>query len=212
MKKRLVVVIICIVVLALIIASLKYDYNHNGNAVTTISGLWSAAATIVVGLIAFWQSKKYKEISDKATDALLMPDIYRMTAFSDEYNAPFEQFREYVKGRLDTNDEYRQSMPIHLGFVKGPIINLVAKSIANGDKVLSYIQTDVVSLRNEAVPFNLTLEVPAAWLAEGQKLTVTLSYENIYGTKYEKPITVSFYPDDLAVDTIEFERAKRAIY
>ncbi len=212
MKKRAVIFVIAsIIVVALILSSLVYDYRNNGDCTTTISGLWSAFATLAVGLIAYWQSKKYKKISDDSTDAMLMPDIYQSTAYSDEFAAPFEHVRAFVKGRLDIAGGYKVSKPIHLSFVKGPILNLTAKEIRNETKAMSFIQGDVVSLRDEAIPFNLVLEVPENWLTDRAPLSVILTYENIYGTKYEKAIHLSFDPDDMTVDTISFEKAKRVV-
>ena len=215
MKKRIVVfaiaIIIIIIIGALIYASLVYDQQKNGNFATTISGLWSALATAAVGLIAFWQSAKYKKISDETTDAMLMPDIFQTIAFSDEFAAPFEQARPFVKGRLDITEGYKVSKPIHLSFVKGPILNLTAKEIRNETKVLTFIQGDTVSLRDEAISFNLVLEVPDKWLADRTCLSVILAYESIYGTKYEKTILLSFNPDTMTVDTITFEKAKRVV-
>lgn len=210
MKKRIVVITIVILILGvLVFFSLAYDHQNNGNCATTISGLWSAAATLVVGLIAYWQSKKYKKISDDTTDAMLMPDLYQSTAYSDEFAAPFEHVRAFVKGRLDFTAGYKVSKPIHLSFVKGPILNLTVKEIRNKTEVMTFVPGDVVSLRDEAIPFNLVLEVPEKWLEDRVQLSVILTYENIYGTKYEKTIHLSFSPDDMTVDAISFEKAKR---
>lgn len=212
MKKRYVVFsIVCTLALAVAaVASLVYDYCSNGNCVTTISGLWSALATIAVGLIAFWQSRRYKELSDETNEAMIMPEVYQTTAFSDEFQAPFEEYRAYVKGEFDKAENCMVSKPIHLSFVRGPIINITVKDIGNSSKVLSYSQTSTVSLRDETIPFNLVLSVPEEWMADGKaKLTATLSYENIYGIKYEKRIRVSLCLPDLAADSIEFEKAVR---
>lgn len=40
-----------------------------------ISGLWSALATVVLGGIAFWQNKRYKELSDELNDRQDAPEF-----------------------------------------------------------------------------------------------------------------------------------------
>lgn len=89
MKNHLKTIIICIGILAiivLIVLSLKYDIINNGNAVTMISGFWSAFATVILGLVAFWQNKQYKKLSDKTSQDLqdIQEDIRMQIATTQE--------------------------------------------------------------------------------------------------------------------------------
>ena len=214
MKKKIIFCTIAVlVIVALVFYSLAYDHRNNGNYATTISGLWSAVATLAVGLIAYWQSKKYQNNSDDTIDAMLMPDLYQSTAFSDEYQAPFEQYRAFVQGRLDFTEAegYKVSQPIHLSFVKGPILNLTVKEIRNKTEGVAFVPENTISLRDEAIPFNLVIQVPEKWLKDRAELSVILNYENIYGAKFEKTIRLSFNPD-MTVDSISFEKAKRILH
>ena len=208
MKKRYIAFAI-IVTLGLAGASLIYDYCYNGNCVTIISGLWSAVATAAIGGIAYWQNKRYKQLTDETNDALQMPEIYRSTSYADEHSAVFEQFRAHVKGFIDQNERYKWSTIIHLFFVRGPILNLFMKTIKSKSGVLTCIDVEPVSMRDEATPFNLSFEVPTDWLKPDNEITVTLVYENIYAVQYEKEITIIFYTEDLSVKKISFKKARR---
>ena len=37
-------------------------HSWNSNLVSMISGLWSAVATVILGIIAVWQNKRYTSI------------------------------------------------------------------------------------------------------------------------------------------------------
>lgn len=47
--------------------SIQYDISCNRNFTTMLSGLWSALATVVLGIIALWQNNQYKKLSDKTS-------------------------------------------------------------------------------------------------------------------------------------------------
>ena len=207
--KKWPIVIATVISTGLVVASLIYDFHTNGNCVTIISGLWSAVATAAIGGIAYWQNKRYKQLTDEANDAMQMPDIYRSTSYADEHYAVFEQYRAHIKGYIDMNSGYRWSQLIHLFFVRGPILNLYIKSIECNSDVLQCISTETISMRDEATPFNLSFEVPSDWLKRDNVITVTLRYENIYNVQYEKNLKITLYPEDLAIDTIAFEKARR---
>ena len=208
MKKWWIAIVI-IVTLGLAGVSLYYDYCCNQNCVTIISGLWSALATAAIGGVAYWQNKCYKQLTDEANDAMQMPEIYRSTSYADEHSAVFEQYRAHVKGIIDRNTGYKWSQIIHLFFVRGPILNLYIKSIQCKSEILTCIDVESVSMRDEATPFNLSFEVPIDWLKPDNVITVTLVYENIYAVQYEKEIKILLYPKDLTVNKISFEKARR---
>lgn len=55
-----------IIAVALLILALYFSFRTKGDVATMIAGLWSAIATVVLGLIALNQSRQYKKLSDKA--------------------------------------------------------------------------------------------------------------------------------------------------
>ena len=85
MKKKIFNIIAIIIVVFLAVLSCYYDSCNNGqhSFATMLSGLWSAAATVVLGFIAVWQNMQYKKLSDDYNDSLQMPEIYRTTSESD---------------------------------------------------------------------------------------------------------------------------------
>ena len=207
--KKWPIIIAAVIAIGLAAASLIYDFHKNGNCVTIISGLWSAVATAAIGGIAYWQNKRYKQLADEANDAMHMPEIYRSTSFADEYNKVLEQYRAHVKGLVDLNSGYKWSQIIHLFFVRGPIVNLYVKSIECNSNVMTCVGSETISMRDETTPFNLSFEVPTDWQKKDNVITVTLRYENIYGIQYEKQLKISLYPENLKVDKITFEKARR---
>ena len=88
-KKHIRKIIIATIVLAIL--SCVYDYIINGNFVAMLSGLWSAASTIALGLLAFYQNKKYKDLSDqyqKTVDELaLKPEVFIDEMEIDTYHS-----------------------------------------------------------------------------------------------------------------------------
>ena len=207
--KKWPIIVASVAAFGLAVISLLYDYHIHGDCVTVISGLWSAVATAAIGGIAYWQNKRYKQLADEANDAMQMPEIYRSTSYADEHSAIHEQYRAHVKGFVDLNSDYKWSQIIHLFFVRGPILNLRIKSIESDSIVLSCLGTETISMRDEATPFNLSFEVPTDWLKSGSVITVALIYENIYAVQYEKKLLIILNPEDLSVDQISFEKARR---
>ena len=207
--KKWPIVIASVAAVVLAVGSLLYDYHIHGDCVTVISGLWSAVATAAIGGIAYWQNKRYKQLADEANDAMHMPEIYRSTSYADEYNKVFEKYRAHVKGYVDKNSGNKWSQIIHLFFVRGPILNLHVKSIESNSNVLPCIGSETISMRDETTPFNLSFEVPTEWQIKDNVITLILRYENIYGIQYEKQLKISLYPEDLSVDNISFEKARR---
>jgi len=55
-----------IIGLAFLVLSLYFSFETKGDVATMVAGLWSALATVVLGIIALYQSSQYRKLSDKA--------------------------------------------------------------------------------------------------------------------------------------------------
>jgi hypothetical protein len=66
--------------------SIQYDISRHGDFVTMLSGLWSALATVILGIIALWQNRQYKKLSDKTSNetTTLQHDIKELTEKSQQ--------------------------------------------------------------------------------------------------------------------------------
>lgn len=65
--KKLIEILSWIFAVILLALALYYSFKTQGDIATMVAGLWSALATVVLGLIALNQSRQYKKLSDKAT-------------------------------------------------------------------------------------------------------------------------------------------------
>ena len=110
---------------------------------------------------------------------------------------------------LNDKTDVVSSPIIHLNFMRGPILNLEVVGIKKDYETITYTSNRRSSLRDEAIPFNLVFYIPKQWITENNQFCVTLLYENIYGTKYEKEIFISLSSDVKSVLSIEFKRAQR---
>lgn len=65
--KKIFVSLLWIAVALLLVLAVYFSFKTKGDVATMVAGLWSALATVVLGLIALNQSRQYKNLSDKAT-------------------------------------------------------------------------------------------------------------------------------------------------
>ena len=212
MKKKIFNIIAIIIVVFLAVLSCYYDSCNNGqhSFATMLSGLWSAAATVVLGFIAVWQNMQYKKLSDDYNDSLQMPEIYRTTSESDTILGLLPEVWPELTGILvEDTIKYKRCKPIPLLFFRGPLLNLHVKELVINDNHYAYMQDYFHSLRDETTPFKLTLDIPEEYTKQKNNFDVVLTYENIYGINYEKTIHFSLEANDNYPDNIKFEKARR---
>ena len=63
--KKLYEVVFWIIAVILLVVALYLSFKTKDDIATMVAGLWSALATVVLGLIALNQSRQYKKLSDK---------------------------------------------------------------------------------------------------------------------------------------------------
>lgn len=67
MWKKISVAIGIVLFVGFLVVALCFSFGTTGDTATMISGLWSALATVVLGLIALFQNIRYKKLSDQAS-------------------------------------------------------------------------------------------------------------------------------------------------
>lgn len=122
MKKTILKVISWTIVVVFLMVALYFSFKTKGDVATMVAGLWSALATVVLGLIALNQSRQYKKLSDKATKDYrdLQIEIKNLTSSMDEaintlkkiekakYYPNLEEWRHYMFGI--NRDSYSEIM------------------------------------------------------------------------------------------------------
>lgn len=188
--------------------SLWYDWKENGNCVTVISGLWSAAATAVLGGIAYWQNKKYKQLADQQNDVAFMPDLCISTALMDK---AFDFASAWVYSVQGCINDIKTILcnPIKLWLLKGPIINLKVTKICHENECWECSKNSEMSFANESKPIYLFLYIPEKYALEGNRFVAALEYENVYGTKYKKEIVFTVKADNRTLNVQSLKRARR---
>ncbi len=181
----------------------------NPNLATLISGIWSALATVTLGLIALWQNKKYKQLADQQNDLAFMPDLYISTALSDELAAASSivSFSK-VRGIID-DIETVTCQPINLWFLRGPILNLKVVEIQHREETWVCSDCYPKSFRDENKPIFFVFDIPKNYSKENESFTAVLEYENVYGTRYQKKVPFSINVGSLNPDVEKLERAYR---
>ena len=171
-------------------------HRWDSNLVSMISGLWSALATVVLGGIAFWQNKRYKELSDELNDRQDAPEFFVSSPATSgekwQSDLVFSATGTKSGGiQTDTNcilwfssidKPLLHLSPVSIN-IEGEIDNL---SLQGRSEINVYKPYQVFGLELRDVNFDF----------EGkQEAKIYFEYENIYGIRYSKtytyPVTIN---------------------
>lgn len=181
-------VLILFAILLLVIVSVVWINQVNemtSNEASLRGGLLGAYATILLGLIAFYQNKRYKELADEMNDRTYMPEIYKPSSITESFESAVKDSKNIVRFGVDSKEETKQLDCSSFGVLNSPIIDLSVKSVSNSKKTLQLVGRKM-SLYNKDVGFCVFLMLPLDFIEPNYEYFVTFEYENIYGTKYEK--------------------------
>ena len=187
--KKVVIIIVALFSIGVIAGLFFYDYSIHGNVVTAWAGTLSAFATVAIGAIAFIQNRNQQKRADEQSDLALMPDLYIQTALLERLSGFGNAVFNTVSAAINDNSIPKMSISIDFWFVKGPIVNLKAKEVILEGKEYPFSVKKGETFRNEEIQFRLSLTIPKSASKESEYLLV-MSYENIYGTKYQKCIRI----------------------
>ena len=193
-----------------VICAIKSN-NSNANLFTAISGWVSAIATVVLGCIAVWQNKRYKELSDNMTDLMIMPDFFSPKAKGEQRKISGDQsYNQFEFALADDKSDFPMISSGMLVLINPPIINLKILKIKCSDKTISYNQDDGKSLfLPNTEGFSIKLQIPTEFTVVDNKYEITFEYENAYGNHYIKSGTFSINANATNLDNINFSKARR---
>ena len=181
-----------VAVVAIIIMAVYCCINAkswNPNLVSMVSGLWSAVATFVVGIIAYWQSKRYKELSDKLDDRQNAPEFYVPTPAS---RSDLEKMMKGTFNLLVAKGEHENGLATKQYFrfasLDKPILWLVPTKInVDGEEEILCVDEDEgIDVYNSHELFDIDLKNCCPRSDGNHQVKLYLKYENIYGVSYMK--------------------------
>lgn len=187
-------IIIIIILLSLAVFCCINAGEWNSNLVSMISGLWSAVATVILGAIAVWQNKRYKQLSDEMQDAMNAPEFYIPTPANDIEKFSKLSFNVITgKGNapcgLSTGTGHENAFTF--SSIDKPIINLkpVFIMIDQKKEVISVQNNTGIDVFCSRDLFSIKISNCKAVTDGEHEMKVCINYENIYGTKYQKIYT-----------------------
>lgn len=194
--------------------SIQYDISCNGNFTTILSGLWSAFATIVLGIIALWQNSQYKKLSDEMTDLTNMPDFYRPELLGEKLSSIGNTAYNSLTVQPNIEEECNNICCGSFLPIKSPILNLRPFSLQIGNKKTENFSNEdnSISLHTEKTGFQLYVLVPVQYLKCEHDCTLIMQYENIYGTVYQKSLHFKIPENAVSATNWKLDKAQRSNY
>lgn len=184
-----------------------------------VIGAVSAFATIALGVIAIWQNKRYKELSDEMNDRTVMPQFYQKRA-ADVIYASFEEADKEYELSVIPSCKNTTCYSIFFSTLDNAIVNLQpVRFTAGNSEYDEFLNVQDFSIYKAGQQFCITIFVPDIMLpSESGKKTacnLKLSFCNIYGDAYCTQVSfdLEYGHFDKATDieaiNIRMERPKR---
>ena len=194
-----------IILVGSIICYCKAD-TYSPNQASILGGILSAIATALLGIVAFWQNKRYKQLADDYNDKLSMPEIFKAESLK-------EKIEETTQATLNKYSFYSVASEngklIDCGSfscINAPILNFYIESITyNGKKI--QMKEVPHSLLSKEASFNICLHIPKTDSSYNGQFSLLFVYKNIYGVKYSKK--ASFLYTNNLCNNWNFEKATR---
>ena len=163
----------------------------NGNFVSMLSGLWSAAATVVLGVVAFMQNSRYKELSDKMDIRQNAPEFFVQTPRIDlaGYATASVTLNLITAFGCDRNGiGLSEVISFRFMSLDKPILHLkpISISIDGKKQDLTVDGNNEINVYKPYSHFGIDLKEIKISGEGSHSAVVTIQYENIYGVKYEK--------------------------
>lgn len=199
-------VALCLLVL-LSFGAMVFSEKISTNRASILGGVIGAGATIVLGLIAFWQNKRYKELSDELSERPYIPELYRSESLSDQLDS-------FSKGRYNsvtaTAVESTDLIEIDCGYltsINAPLCLFRVKELQNRGKTITFLANSRSFYKDTA--FKLFLKIPEQICDVSSIYSIVIEYENIYGMRYEKLGTFMLSTGKKSAVNWKFERARK---
>ncbi len=159
------------------------------NRASIIGGALSAIATVFLGLIAFWQSKKYKELSDEFNDKIYMPELFKADTLGEKLNGLGKAvYNSFTYNANMSNICNTETVKIDCGIfmvLKAPIIDVCVENISYKNNNLHFID-EKRSIYTPDTAFHLFIIAPADFVKNDTSFSIVFKYKNIFDIEYEK--------------------------
>lgn len=198
LKKYWKAILIIVVLLFIAVYCCINARNWEPNTVSMISGLWSAVATFMVGVIAYWQTKKYKEQADRIEDRMNAPEFY-LPSFLGEYEHGIKTGGNNITvcGESDRGLQGKRTFKF-MSYDK-PIIQLKPIEVRIDEEV------EQITIKPESgIDINYPHDAFFIGLCDFKnranglhEIEITMAFQNIYGAQYQKKYYgIIFVKDD----------------
>ena len=203
-KKLVVVAIVAIIVLSIVSAfCIFFASQMDTNVASIIGGILSVIATTVLGVIALWQNKRYKELSDEKDSKLeqltLTPECRLLSASTVSSNIKNSNIQIAIPNSVFAGKD------LNLSFVtlNLPMIDITVQRISysyydksNSKKHDTFQHNQLLfncprftTLENYS-GFTIQTTIPPECDLSEVVCDIVLEYKNIYDITFEKAFTI----------------------
>ena len=204
---KIVIISIAAVLILVSVCCLVFADLMSSNLASIAGGVLSAIATFALGLLAFWQNKRYKDLADAKNDQIeklmLTPDCIPLNARYGSSIAPPSQ-RQYLDVVVSHSGENKLCL-VNLISTNQPMVHVCVNSVKyyednQPDTFSEYMRGYFASTNHEIVflssfsEFSIQIQIPEKYAALTAICEIKLYYSNAYGRKFQKTIQIKLIP------------------
>lgn len=205
----------CILIVALLflvgisIACYVRANHFSANEASIVGGVLSAVATGLLGVVAFWQNKRYKELADEFNERAYMPELYKVNTVGETLHAMSKSAYNsffYIATEIEetaTTIDCGQFMVMN-----SPILNIGVESLMCAGKSLLFLEQQHSLYATDAA-FSLFLKIAPDFVKHQVPIKVTFHYRNMYGAQYTKIATFTLKEGTNIASNWKLLKAKR---
>lgn len=202
--------VIIILALLLNVGFALLSPSNNANIFTAVSGWISAIATIVLGCIAVWQNKRYKELSDDMTDLMLMPDFFFPKAQAEQRTIGGNDSYNEFSFVLEDGESFCGVIKQGFAIVRPPIVNFNISKLSCSGETFIYNHKEEYSLYLPTTTgFFLKFQIPSVFLSNDNDYCIVFEFENTFGNKYTKNGSFHIQANSSIISNLKLEKARR---
>ena len=151
------------------------------NQASILGGILSLLATVCFGIITYYQTKKYKELSEKFEDSLYRPEFVRPSLLMEQIPSSMVSSISYSCNSAEKTDILLGGFKI----INAPAIDIKVSSVSNSKDVLEKINGNH-SIYEKTQWIKIKLSLPKEFTIDNGIYTMIVTYYNLYDVKYQK--------------------------
>ena len=208
----MIIIIIAVIALSIVTTACVHRANcMTANTATMASGAISATATVILGVIAVWQNKRYKALSDKRKKEIekltLTPECYLIeietskpsaitckTMIPDKTNGRYYYF---IFSSLN-----QPMLDVTIGEIRLFDNQRKCLSIYPNQEAPFLVNFQTFSIFENYTKFAFETLIPEEYNKQDISCETTLDYRNIYNTLIRKTITFDRSKDSISLTNI----------